>query len=55
MVGKLDYTDTEDSLMKNPKVLGKIEYDKVHGFSITATKHARETGHDLKVLLKTEN
>jgi hypothetical protein len=38
--------------MKDPKVIGKIEYNKTHGFEITATKHARETGHDLKVLLK---
>ncbi len=51
-VKSLDYGDTEDPLMKNPLVLGKITYDKTYGFSIIATRHARATGHDLKILLK---
>ena len=52
MAKKLKYGGIKDSMMKNSSVLGKIMYSSRYGFSIRSTKHAVETGQDLKILLK---
>ena len=31
-----------DKLMQDPTVLGRIDFDKEYGFSITATTHSKE-------------